>query len=95
MRSTLIGIVAALAAAPTALAAQVRPQAGTGDPRVQTVDYVEEQVVLLRLLGEAGVDVRLSTRADRATLANMSPEFGSTCAVFPIDRCLLRDGLGR
>jgi aconitate hydratase len=24
--------------------------------------------------------------ADRATIANMSPEFGSTCAMFPIDR---------
>ena len=23
--------------------------------------------------------------ADRATLGNMSPEFGSTCAIFPID----------
>ncbi len=28
--------------------------------------------------------------ADRATLANMSPEFGSTCAIFPIDNETLR-----
>jgi aconitate hydratase len=28
--------------------------------------------------------------ADRATLANMAPEFGSTCAVFPIDRETIR-----
>ncbi|GIK34106.1 MAG: aconitate hydratase [Gammaproteobacteria bacterium] len=28
--------------------------------------------------------------ADRATLANMSPEFGSTCAIFPIDRETIR-----
>ena len=28
--------------------------------------------------------------ADRATLGNMSPEFGSTCAVFPIDGETLR-----
>ena len=28
--------------------------------------------------------------ADRATLGNMSPEFGSTCAVFPIDNETLR-----
>ncbi|MBH98167.1 MAG: aconitate hydratase, partial [Rhodospirillaceae bacterium] len=28
--------------------------------------------------------------ADRATLGNMSPEFGSTCAVFPIDKETLR-----
>jgi aconitate hydratase len=32
-----------------------------------------------------------STRvADRVTIANMSPEFGSTCAVFPIDTQTLR-----
>jgi aconitate hydratase len=28
--------------------------------------------------------------ADRATLGNMSPEFGSTCGIFPIDRETLR-----
>ena len=28
--------------------------------------------------------------ADRATLGNMSPEFGSTCAIFPIDNETLR-----
>jgi aconitate hydratase len=28
--------------------------------------------------------------ADRATLANMAPEFGSTCAIFPIDRETIR-----
>ena len=28
--------------------------------------------------------------ADRATIANMSPEFGSTCAIFPIDEETLR-----
>ncbi len=28
--------------------------------------------------------------ADRATIANMSPEFGSTCAIFPVDQETLR-----
>ena len=28
--------------------------------------------------------------ADRATIANMSPEFGSTCAIFPVDAETLR-----
>ena len=28
--------------------------------------------------------------ADRATIANMSPEFGSTCAIFPVDNETLR-----
>src|SRR5262249_36748425 len=29
--------------------------------------------------------------ADRATIGNMSPEFGSTCAIFPIDAETLRN----
>ncbi len=28
--------------------------------------------------------------ADRATISNMSPEFGSTCAIFPVDRETIR-----
>ncbi|HZQ26505.1 MAG TPA: aconitate hydratase [Acidimicrobiales bacterium] len=35
--------------------------------------------------GVAGVPL-----ADRATIGNMSPEYGSTCAIFPIDRETLR-----
>ena len=27
--------------------------------------------------------------ADRATLGNMSPEYGATCAIFPIDQVTL------
>ncbi len=33
-----------------------------------------------------GTGVATLPVADRATIANMSPEFGSTCALFPIDR---------
>lgn len=37
-----------LAATPiTSLSAQVRPQPGPGDPRLQTIDYVADQVVLV------------------------------------------------
>ena len=28
--------------------------------------------------------------SDRATLSNMAPEFGSTCAIFPIDAATIR-----
>ncbi len=28
--------------------------------------------------------------ADRATIANMSPEFGATCGIFPVDAETLR-----
>jgi type IV secretion system protein VirB9 len=42
----LVVLAAALIAAP--LAAQVRPQPGTGDPRIQTVDYDANQVVQIQ-----------------------------------------------
>ena len=32
-----------------------------------------------------GAGVAALPIADRATIGNMSPEFGSTCAIFPID----------
>jgi type IV secretion system protein VirB9 len=41
-------LIASLALLPSALAAQVQPAPGTGDPRVQTVDYDPDQVVLLQ-----------------------------------------------
>jgi aconitate hydratase len=37
-----------------------------------------------------GLGVTSTSVADRVTIANMSPEFGSTCAVFPIDTQTLR-----
>jgi aconitate hydratase len=37
-----------------------------------------------------GPGVSRTSVADRVTIANMSPEFGSTCAVFPIDAQTLR-----
>jgi type IV secretion system protein VirB9 len=51
---------ATLAAAP--LAAQVRPKAGTGDPRVQTVDYAPDQIVLLE--GATGYQITVELSPD-------------------------------
>lgn len=36
-----------------------------------------------------GPGIQSLTIADRATISNMSPEFGSTCALFPIDEATL------
>ena len=38
----------------------------------------------------SGPGVAATTLADRVTISNMSPEFGSTCAYFPIDDETLR-----
>ncbi|HEX9946707.1 MAG TPA: TrbG/VirB9 family P-type conjugative transfer protein [Allosphingosinicella sp.] len=58
MRILVFLAAASLGAAP--LAAQVRPQAGTGDPHVQTVDFVPDQVVLLEGSPGYAITVQLS-----------------------------------
>jgi aconitate hydratase 1 len=66
---------------------------GERRPGVTATDLVLTIAELLRAHGVVGSFVEFTgpsvgavPLADRATLANMSPEFGSTCAVFPIDR---------
>jgi type IV secretion system protein VirB9 len=60
IRTFLFLAGAALASAP--LAAQVRPQAGTGDPRFQSVVYAPDQVVLLE--GAPGYQITLELSPD-------------------------------
>jgi aconitate hydratase len=62
-------------------------------PGVTATDLVLTIAELLRAHGVVGSFVEFTgpsvgavPLADRATLANMSPEFGSTCAIFPIDQ---------
>jgi len=56
----LIAALTALAAAPSA--AQVRPKPGTGDPRIQTIDYAADQVVLLQ--GTPGYQITIELSPD-------------------------------
>lgn len=62
-------------------------------PGVTATDLVLTIAEMLRARGVVGSFVEFTgpsvgavPLADRATLANMSPEFGSTCAIFPIDQ---------
>jgi aconitate hydratase len=62
-------------------------------PGVTATDLVLTIAELLRARGVVGSFVEFTgpsvgnvRLADRATLANMSPEFGSTCAIFPVDQ---------
>jgi len=66
---------------------------GDRRPGVTATDLVLTIAEMLRARGVVGSFVEFTgpsvsavPLADRATLANMSPEFGSTCAIFPIDR---------
>ena len=65
---------------------------GSLQPGVTATDVVLNIVRILRDVGVVGkfveffgVGLGSLSLADRATIANMSPEFGSTCALFPID----------
>ena len=61
MRAFLLFLAAALVAAGPA-AAQVKPKPGTGDPRIQSIDYVADQVVQLQ--GAAGYQVTVELSPD-------------------------------
>jgi len=53
-------------------------------------EMLREKGVVGKFVEFYGDGLDLLPLADRATLSNMSPEFGSTCAIFPIDGETLR-----
>ena len=70
---------------------------GALPPGATATDLVLTVTQMLRRYGVVGKFVEFhgpgvsrTSVADRVTIANMSPEFGSTCAVFPIDEETLR-----
>ena len=58
----LLLFLATIAFAASPLAAQVRPKPGTGDPRIQSVDFAPDQVVLIQ--GAPGYSVTVELSAD-------------------------------
>ncbi|HEX4738832.1 MAG TPA: TrbG/VirB9 family P-type conjugative transfer protein [Allosphingosinicella sp.] len=60
MRALLCLFAAALAAASSPLAAQVRPKPGPGDPRIQSIDFTPDQVFQLQGAPGYAVTVELS-----------------------------------
>ena len=67
------------------------PEAATATDLVLTVTQIlREYGVVGKFVEFFGDGLDHLPLADRATLGNMSPEFGSTCAVFPIDMETLR-----
>ncbi len=49
-------------------------------------EMLRKQGVVGKFVEFFGAGVKNLSLADRATLGNMSPEYGATCAIFPIDR---------
>jgi aconitate hydratase len=63
------------------------PEGATATDLVLTVtQMLRERGVVGKFVEFYGVGVAALPIADRATIGNMSPEFGSTCAIFPIDQ---------
>jgi aconitate hydratase len=62
------------------------PEGTTATDLVLTVtEMLRERGVVGKFVEFYGRGVAALPIADRATIGNMSPEFGSTCAIFPID----------
>ena len=67
------------------------PAGSTATDLVLTItERLRAHGVVGKFVEFAGPGVSNLPLADRATIANMSPEFGSTCALFPIDEETLR-----
>src|SRR3954462_9979985 len=67
------------------------PEGATATDLVLTVtELLRKKGVVGKFVEFYGAGVSALPLADRATIGNMSPEFGSTCAIFPIDRETLR-----
>jgi aconitate hydratase len=67
------------------------PAGTTATDLVLTVtEILRKQGVVDKFVEFFGDGLKGLPLADRATIANMSPEFGSTCAIFPIDAETIR-----
>ncbi len=67
------------------------PEGATATDLVLTAtEMLRERGVVAKFVEFFGPGLSTLGLADRATLGNMSPEFGSTCAIFPVDAETLR-----
>jgi aconitate hydratase len=67
------------------------PEGATATDLVLTVtEKLRERGVVGKFVEFYGPGLANLPLADRATIGNMSPEFGSTCAIFPVDSETLR-----
>lgn len=67
------------------------PEGATATDLVLTVtEMLRKKGVVEKFVEFFGDGLKHLPLADRATIGNMSPEFGSTCAIFPIDGETLR-----
>jgi aconitate hydratase len=72
------------------LIGSLKPGATATDLVLTVTEMLRKQGVVDKFVEFFGDGLAHLPLADRATIGNMSPEFGSTCAIFPIDEETLR-----
>ena len=72
------------------LGGELPPGATATDLVLTATEMLRERGVVSKFVEFFGPGLSTLGLADRATLGNMSPEFGSTCAIFPVDAETLR-----
>ena len=72
------------------LEGRLNPGATATDLVLTVTEMLRQQGVVDKFVEFFGDGLASLPLADRATIGNMSPEFGSTCALFPIDQETLR-----
>ena len=72
------------------LTGELREGATATDLVLTVTEMLREKGVVSKFVEFFGPGIADLGLADRATIGNMSPEFGSTCAIFPIDAETLR-----
>jgi aconitate hydratase len=72
------------------LTGRLREGATATDLVLTVTEILRKHGVVGKFVEFFGPGLRDLSLADRATVANMSPEFGATCGIFPIDRETLR-----
>src|SRR5690606_36789547 len=67
------------------------PEGATATDLVRTVtEMLRKKGVVGRFVEFYGPGISQLPLADRATIGNMSPEYGATCAMFPVDAVTLK-----
>ena len=72
------------------LSGQLQPGATATDLALVVTEMLRKHGVVGKFVEFYGSGVAAVPMANRATIGNMSPEYGSTCAIFPIDEETLR-----
>jgi aconitate hydratase len=71
------------------LTGQLREGSTATDLVLRVTEMLRQKGVVGKFVEFYGQGARLLPLADRATIANMAPEYGATCGIFPVDEVTL------